>query len=234
MRNIHRNITTTILLICLSLYCNSQTIVKKVTNFRNIKHNIDTLVILPSFVDIKSIGGDDKLYSDTVFSAKLSDTITYMIKDLLKKKYHLKRISGSKYINTITEKEFNKLFDNLDMSVDSIPHIEFPDSIFQTNDNRSRYCLFTVCNGVYISAEKRKKDIKEALPTTIAVGILSLGTVICIPANLANLTMRIILYDRVDKRVIYYKADMMPAFNKVDFYLINQFVLNNFKTIYCK
>lgn len=234
MRKIQRNVTTAILLISFSLYCFSQGLVRQVTNFKKIKHTIDTLVIIPSYVDIKGIDVNNKLFSDTVFSPKLCDTVSFLISNLLKNKYHLKHVSGDKRINNIIKRDFNKLFNDINISGNSMPNIELPDSIFQTDINNSRYSLITIFVGLYRTSEKVRKDAKESLPASLAVGILSLGSLMLIPTNPSYLAMRIILYDRIEKRVLYYKTDYMPGFNRVDFYNINQFIMKNFKTIYYK
>jgi hypothetical protein len=234
MRRIYRYAITIILLICFSLYSSCQITVKKVTGFKKIIQKIDTLAIIPSFVDIRAVGVDNILYSDIVFSPKLSDTITFMISKLLKKKYHLKQETGNSKIDINVAHYFNSIIKDLKQSGNLSPDIQFQDSIMHADNSNCRYCLMTVFTGLYWTNEKIRKEAKDALPGSLAVGILSLGTVMSIQVIPSYLDMKFLLYDRIDKRILYYKADVMPTLNKVDFWRINQFVMNNLKTIYYK
>lgn len=234
MKEIYRYATTIMLLVCFSSYSNCQITVKKVTGFKKLIHNIDTLAIIPSFVNIRAIGADNKLYSDTVFSLKLSDTITYMISKLLKNKYHLKQEIGNSKIDSNAAHYLNSIIKDLNQSGDLIPDIQFQDSILHVDNNNRRYCLITVFDGLYWTSEKIRKDAKDALPASLAVGVLSLGTVMLVHVIPSYLAMKFLLYDRIDKRILYYKADVMPTLNKVDYWRINQFVINDLKTIYYK
>ena len=234
MRKTDRFATTILLLICFSLYTNCQITVKKVTGFKKIIHNIDTLAIIPSYADIRAISANNTLYTDTVFSPKLSDTVTCLISKLLKKKYHLKQETGNYNIDINVAHYFNSIINDLNQSRDLNQDIRFQDSIMQVDNNNVRYCLMTVFTGLYRTTEKIRKDAKAALPASLAVGLLSLGTVMLVPANPSYLDMKFLLYDRKDKRIIYYKSDVMPALSKFDYSRINQFVMDNLKTIYYK
>ena len=230
MSKVQKYLATLILLICSSLCCFSQTL--QVPNFKKIKHNIDTLE-LTTYVDIKGIDVNNKYFSDTVFTPKLYDTISYMITNLLKNKYHLKQVSNNIKTNRIINRDFNTLFSNINMLGNSIPDIELPDSLFQI-ENHSRYSLITIFVGYYRTTEKVRKDSKDLMPSSLAVGLLSLGSLMVYQVNPAYLAMRIIVYDRIEKRVLYYNAGSLPGFNKVDYYRIKELIVNNFKTIYYK
>jgi len=240
-REMNRNIMTTILLICISTYCNSQsTIVKKSPDFKQVVHTIDTLAILTPFVDIKSIDAENNYHNDTVLSQKLSENTSKIITDLLKKKYSLKNISGNSTMNSNVVKDFNELDNNINKSENLLPNIEFPDSIFQAGNNTSRYCLTSIINGYYPSKEKIRQDTKKALPATIAVAILTLGHFYLVPNNPSIVTLRIILYDRVDKRVLFYKStNLCDNYStiyipKASYSDLNQVLIVKYKPIYYK
>lgn len=241
MRKMNRNIMTAILLICMSTYCNSQsTIVKKAPDFKQVIHTMDTLALLPPFVDIKIIDAENNYLNDTVLSQKLSENISKMITDLLKKKYSLKNLSGNSNMNTNVVKDFNELDNNINKSENLPTNIEFPDSIFQAGNNTSRYCLTSIINGYYPSKEKTRQVAKKVLPVSIAVAVLSLGHFYLIPQSPSIVTLRIILYDRVDKRVLFYKSTNLSD-NYSSIYVprasyseLNQAVIVKYKPIYYK
>lgn len=241
MRQMNRNIMTAILLICISTYCNSQsTIVKKAPDFKQVIHTIDTLAILTPFVDIKTIDEKNNYQNDTVLSQKLSENVSKMITDLLKKKYSLKKLSGNSTMNSNVVKDFNELDNNINKSENLLTNTEFPDSIFQVGNNTSRYCLTSIINGYYSTKEKIKQDSKKVLPASIAVAVLTLGHFYLIPNNPSVVTLRIILYDRVDKRVLFYKSTNLSD-NLSTIYIprasyseLNQVVMTNYKPMYYK
>jgi len=201
----NRSLITTILLICISTYCNSQsTIVKKAPDFKQVIQNIDTLGLLPPFVDIKSIDADNNFQNDTLTSEKLSEDISNIITDLLKKKYSIKKLSENSALNSNLVNDFNELFNNINKTKSLPTNIEFPDSIFQVGNNTSRYCLTSIINGYYSSKEKVRKDTKKMIPASIAVAVLSLGTFYLVSNSPSIVTLRIILYDRVDKKVLIF------------------------------
>lgn len=241
MSNINRNGITLILLICFCFHCNSQSrIVMKASDFKEKIHTIDTLVLVPPFVDIKSIDVENNQLTDTVYSHKISEDISNMITDLLKKKYSLKKLSGNSTMNSNVVRDFNELFNNLTKSENLYPNVEFPDSIFQAGNNVSRYCLTTIMDGYYCTKEKNRQIAKKVLPASIAVAVLSLGHLYLIPNYPSMLTLRIILYDRIDKRVLFYKttnlSNDLAAVNvsNMGYSELNQLIMNNFKPIYYK
>ena len=237
----NRNIMTAILLICISTYCNSQsTIVKKAPDFKEVLHTIDTLALLTPFVDIKAIDAENNYLNDTVTSQKLSENISNMITDLLKKKYSLKNLPGNSTMNSNVVKDFNVLLNKINKSEKILTNIEFPDSIFQAGNNTSRYCMTSIINGYYSTKEKVRQDTKKALPASIAVAVLTLGHFYLIPQSPSIVTLRIILYDRVDKRVLFYKSanlsDYLSAvyISKVSYSDLNQVIMTNYKPMYYK
>ena len=232
---------TPILLICISTYCNSQSnIVKKTTDFKQVIHTIDTLAILTPFVDIKSIDAENNYLNDTVLSQKLSENISQLIIDLLKKKYSLKKLSGNSTMNNKIIKDFNKLDSHINKSENLLTNIDFPDSIFQAENNTSRYCLTSILNGYYPTKEKMRQNSMKVLPASIAVAVLTLGHFYLIPNNASIVTLRIILYDRVDKRVLFYKSTNLGDdysaiyIPKASYSELNQVVMTNYKPIYYK
>jgi len=237
----NRNIMTAILLICFSIYCNSQSaIVRKTSDFKQVIHTIDTLAILTPFVDIKTIDEKNNYQNDTVLSQKLSENVSKIITDLLKSKYSIKKLSGNSTMNSNVVKDFNRLDNNINKSENLLTNIEFPDSLFQAGNNTSRYCLTSIINGYYSTKEKIKQDSKKVLPASIAVGVLSLGHFYLIPSNPSVVTLRIILYDRVDKRVLFYKLTNLSD-NLSTIYIprasyseLNQVVMTNYKPMYYK
>lgn len=241
MREMNRNIMTAILLICFSTYCNSQsTIEKRSPDFKQVIHTIDTLALLTPFVDIKSIDAENNYQNDTVLSQKLSENISKMITDLLKKKYSLKNLSGNSTMNSNVTIDFNKLDNNINKSENLQPNIEFPDSIFQAGNNTTRYCLTSIINGYYPTKEKIRQNSKKVLPASIAVAVLTLGNFYLVPNNQSIVTLRIILYDRVDKRVLFYKTTNLsdiyssiyiPRANYSD---LNQLIMIKYKPLYYK
>ena len=237
----NRNRMTVILLTCFSIYCSSQTtIVKKAPDFKELIHTMDTLALLTPFVDIKVVDAENNYLNDTVLSQQLSENISKMITDLLKKKYSLKNLSGNSTMNSNVVKDFNDLDISINKSENLPTNIEFPDSIFQAGNNTSRYSLTSIINGYYSTKEKMRQDSKKVLPASIAVAVLTLGHFYLIPSNPSIVTLRIILYDRVDKRILFYKStnlsDNISAIYipRASYSELNQVVMTHYKPMYYK
>ena len=241
MIQMNRNLMTAILLICISTYCHSQsTIVKKAPDSKQVIHTMDTLALLPPFVDIKIIDEKNNYLNDTVLSPKLSENISKMITDLLKKKYSLKNLSGNSTMNSNVVKDFNELDNNIYKSENLLTNIEFPDSIFKAGNNTSRYCMTSIINGYYYTKEKLRQDAKKVLPASIAVAVLTLGHFYLVPNNPSVVTLRIILYDRVDKRVLFYKSTNLCNnlsaiyIPRASYSELNQVIMTSYKPMYYK
>ena len=234
MKSITRLRLILLLLFSTVIYSYGQRLEKKVPNFKDIIHNIDTLDILPPYVDIKVVYSENKISQDSAYSLKLSDTLTYMISKLLNKKYHLHRLPKENRVSRKFLKDINPLLYKLDNTNSVLPDIELEDSIVKMDNSKSRYSLITVFNGYYVSLEKRNKDALEMLPQSILVGVLSLGTLTVVPNEQSLFTGKFILYDNVKKRVLFYKTDFRPDLHNVGFYMYNQIVMDNLKGLYYK
>jgi len=202
----NRTIMTTVLLFFIIANCDSQPIVKKTPDFKQVIKTIDTLAILSPFVDMKCVDVKNNYQNDTILSQELSENTSKIVTNLLKNKYSLKNLSGNCIMNSKILNDFNNLDTKINESKNSLPNIEMPDSIFQAENNTSRYCLISIINGYYPSKEKIMSDSKKALTVAIVVGVLTLGNYFVVPSIPSLSTLRIILYDRVDKRVLFYKS----------------------------
>lgn len=235
----NKKIMTAVLLIFISAYCNSQSrVVKKTHDFKQVIKTIDTLAILTPFVDMKCIDEENNYQNDTILSQELSENTSKIVTNLLKNKYLLKDLSGNSIMNSKILSDFNNLDSKINLSKNSLPDIEFPDSIFQTKNNTSRYCLISIMNGYYPSKEKIRQESKKALPVTIAVAVLTLGHFFVIPGTPSITTLRIILYDRVDKRVLFYKSTNLGGLTTdiptASYSALNQEIIVEYKPIYYK
>lgn len=235
----NRTIMTTVLLFFIIAYCVSQAIVvKKTPDFKQVIKTIDTLAILSPFVDMKCVDEKNNYQNDTILSQELSENTSKIVTNLLKNKYSLKNLSGNCIMNSKILNDFNNLDTKINESKNSLPNIEMPDSIFQAGNNTSRYCLISIINGYYPSKEKIIRDSKKALPVTIAVAVLTLGHFFVIPGTPSITTLRIILYDRVDKRVLFYKSTNLGGLTTdiptASYSALNQEIIVEYKSIYYK
>lgn len=235
----NKKITTVVLLISISAYCNSQSrVLKKTHDFKQVLKTIDTLAILTLFVDMKCIDEENNYQNDTILSQELSENTSKIVTNLLKNKYLLKNLSGNSIMNSEILNDFNSLDSKINKSKNSLPDIEFPDSIFQTSNNSSRYCLISIMNGYYPSKEKIRQESKKALTVTIAVAVLTLGHFFVISGTPSITTLRIILYDRVDKRVLFYKSTNLGGLTTdiptASYSALNQTIIVEYKPIYYK
>lgn len=235
----NRTILTTALLFLIVAYCDSQpTVVKKTPDFKQVIKTIDTLAILAPFVDMKCVDVNNNYQNDTILSRELSDNTSKIVTNLLKNKYSLKNLSGNCIMNSKVLYDFSNLETKINESNNSLPNIELPDSIFQTGNNASRYCLINIINGYYPSKEKIIKDSKKALTVTIAVAVLTLGHYFVIPGIPSFSTLRIILYDRVDKKVLFYKSTNLGTttidISEASYSVLNQVLIVKYKPIYYK
>lgn len=208
---------------------------KRVSDFKEVKQSIDTISIIPAFIEIKEIGLGDKITIDTLFSREMSDSISNKISQFLFKKYQIKKYEGYSSINNDVANDLNQVYYELDNSKKIIPDIEIPNSIFQNSKNyNDRYCIITFVGGLYKTDERIAKDEKDILPASIAVAVLSLGHVYLVPSNPASSTMRLILYDKVMKKVLYYKKSTQNGIYPTNISTIDGFIYENLKGIYYK
>jgi len=235
----NRTIMTTVLLFFIIAYCDSQpTVVKKTPDFKQVIKTIDTLAILSPFVDMKCVDVKNNYQNDTILSQELSENTSKIVTNLLKNKYSLKNLSGNCIMNSKILNDFNNLDTKINESKNSLPNIEMPDSIFKAGNKTSRYCLISIINGYYPSKEKIISDSKKALTVAIAVGVLTLGNYFVIPSIPSLSTLRIILYDRVDKRVLFYKSTNLGTttidISEASYSVLNQVLIVKYKPIYYK
>ena len=208
---------------------------KKVADFKTIKHNIDSLVIIPSFIDIIAIGLNDSLIKDTVINNELSDTISSKIQTLLHKKYAIETIKGHNQISNEISSDLNELFLRLDYSKSTISNIEIPNSIIETaNSAKQRYCIITFYGGAYKTRERERHDNLRMLTTGLAVAILTNGNYYLTSSDPSISIMRVVLFDKIKKRVLFYKVYVLDKNDPTNISTINHFVLMNFQSIYYK
>lgn len=242
----NKTIYLSAILLLFSTYCVSQTItrnpttIKKATEFKQIKRSIDSLVIVPSMAELYKIDIDDKVSRDSLFSFVIGDTITKTISNLLKNRYNLKLLPTSNNVNQGLSNELNVFFKKVNSAEDiNNFSVEFPDSIFNYDNNKNnRYYLFTVFNGFYITRAKAKKDARKHLPLTIASVALSIAfTGIPMgpfPAEYGLIDTKLMLYDKQQKKVIYYKNESKGDLNDIEYSGVMGIMLRNLKAIYYK
>jgi hypothetical protein len=237
----NRKIITILFFLCVGTYSYSQsTVEKKALDFKSVIHSIDTLALLTPIVDIKSFDIENHFHNDTMASESLSVATAKVVKNLLKNKYSLMSISGNYNANRNVVKTINDVLSKINKSENLSPNIELPDSMFNSDNNTSRYCLTNIINGYYPTKEKKWQITQKALPEMFIVSLLSLGTVMVMPNVQPIVLLRIILYDRVDRRVLYYKETNLCDNNhtislpKVYYDELNPIVVTKYKSLYYK
>ena len=208
---------------------------KYIADFDIVKKDIDTLTIIPTFVDIKAIQIDGKTCNDTIFDEKVSDTISSIITDLLDTKYSIKKINNRNKINATIANDFNELFYRLNNSRKIITDISIPTSIINSfKYSKTRYCIITYYGGVYTTSERIKQNNNEVLPTSIAVAMLTLGSVYVVPSNQNKTIIRVLLYDNREKKVLYYNSSFGNGVHPISISTIKEYIYKNLKSIYYK
>lgn len=208
---------------------------KRVADFKTIKKNIDTLVVLPSFVDIKIIDVDKKIFNDTIYEKVASKLISDEVNNLLKGKYSIHIAEGQSMLTNVINSDLNVLLSKLDQSKRIIPNIEIENSIIKlTNDNVHRYYAINIFSGLYKTKARLKQEEKELLPKSIAVTILTLGNAYLAPNSVSYSIMRTIIFDKKERKVLLYKYSSEMGAHPKSNDIIKNYILKNYKTIYYK
>lgn len=208
---------------------------KQTSEFNSIKKKIETLNIIPAFIDIKAIDINKSIINDTVFAMESKDSISSKIYNLLSKKYSIHLLDTNINMTNDIVSELSKLFYELDEADKSITNIEVHELIVGLVQNEeSRYCVINFYGGTYKTLARIKQEEKELLSTAIAVAVLTLGSAYVYPTNGFYSIMRTIVFDKIDRKVIFYKYSSIQGANPKSHDTINQYIYKNYKSLYYK
>lgn len=208
---------------------------KKIKEFKTVKKSIETLAILPTFVDVKAEDIDRTIINDTTFSNGSCDQVASEISNLLSEKYSiqmLKRHAPSLDV----ELELINLFGKLDQSGRSIQNIEVSNAILGIVKNEeSRYCVLNFFGGTYKTLARYRQEERGLLPMAIAAAVFSMGSVIILPPSKGSYSiLKTIVFDKTERKVIFYKNSSFVNANPKNDGTVERYVNSNFKTFYYK
>ena len=208
--------------------------IKQVENFKKIKKTIDTLAVLPSLVEVIVIDVNDKTFNDTTCETKISKSITKEINNLLTDKYTIiSKENQTKYSDGVVS-DIEKLLNELQNSKKRISNIEIGDSLLRLTDDKNRYYTICIFSGVYKTSQRIKHDKREILPKSIAVGLISLGTISLKPAISQYSIFKTIVFDRESKKVLFYSQAYGNEVHPKNTSMIKDFIMKCYKKIYYK
>jgi hypothetical protein len=207
---------------------------KNIENLKSIKKSIDTLAILTPYVDINIIDKDLTLINDSLLDKKLIDTSFKSISRLLKKKYIIKEYKNSNNADDSIDKEINELFLKLNNLKNPLPSISLNKNIFDSENYKDyRYFILTYIYGSYKSMALLDQEAIELLPT-IAISMVLSKDLPTLPDDKANSTMYVLLYDKFESKILYYKSCPCLVANSTFYSITEKQILECFKTIYYK
>ncbi len=171
-----------------------------VSDYKQIKKTIDTLVILKPMVVI-----DVKNYSDKdSFDIKLENAVSKILKDkandLLNKKYIIKNELSDKEYSDADIKELISLTDKLKQSKKTIQGFIFPD--INNKNDKTDYLLFIYLKGHYTQGISPYETLSEGESANL---ILGGGGVNLTPAKTANEEIGVFLLNK-NKEVLYFNS----------------------------
>jgi len=208
---------------------------RQVADFKVIRKSIDSLLIIPTYVDIKAIDSDNLILGDTLFAKESSDKISRDIKSLLDNKYVIQLSKGNYKLSPELETDLRDLYGEISESEKTISNISIPNTIIAlVKNSKQRYCVLNFYGGHYKTKARIKQEEKELLPKSIGVAILTLGSVYLTPAS-GNLSiMKTILFDKIDRKLIFYKESSIAGSNPRSYVNIVNYISSNFKPLYYK
>ena len=224
----------TVLSICCFSNTNAQLYSYNANDFKTIIHSIDTIGLLNPTVYIVSKDQNNYCLVDTTISCKTSDTLRYSVTNLLRKKYTIQKVANSTIPTDSSIKTINTFINNIEKNTTLDKEIIIPTEIYNFDQSTYRYNLINIIAGMYSTKEFRKKQEKEMMPKTIAVGLLSLGMIMITPNDPSYAVLKIILYDKVEHRILYYRSVPTSPVIASEYRLLNDVVMRNFKSLYYK
>ena len=207
---------------------------KHVTNFKSIISTIDTLTIYPTFLDIKFIDVNKKFQSDTTCINNYIFQVNKLSKELLQEKYTINNIDLPFEIDSIKLSKIKEISQIIDTTNKNLNNIIFPkELIIGETKNASKYIIINIIEGVYKSDQLIRKEKLELIPTNIALGIISLGTLSIQPQNNYACISRTFLIETNTNQIIYYYSTKSIDHPK-SISLIESIVQKSLKKIYYK
>ena len=204
---------------------------RNVSSFHETKKLIDTLVIVPPYMDIKEIGVKN-IWNDTAFEHSASDTISFKIYDFLHYKYPtIIRQKGYKMVDNETAITLNDLNTTLDGIKGNFGDIKIPEKLrFQLNGDY-RYYLIVIYAGVFWTEEKFDVDSHNPANASVRqINMLTFGPAAIVPASPTFSGMRVVLADKKDNRILFFnKAINNGALNNNE---MDDFVMHNLLKMY--
>ena len=204
-----------------------------VKDFKTIKKNIDTLVILPSVMDIKYIDIGPTINRDTLFELRASQIISEKVFDLLNEKYKIQIKKNSNSISDKVKFDLDTLINEL--SYKSIETIELSNSILELTDNyRPRYYAINIFSGFYKSKAKLNQESNDLLPLNISLALFSCGNVYVHAKTESRSYLKTIIFDKLERRVIYYRHSSELGIHPKRTDTLEKYILKNYKKLYFK
>lgn len=192
---------------------------KYVTDFKSIKKNIDTLVVLPINAEVYVKG--DNTENDTELSKQIGQHLSNQILSILKSKYNLIHDSIYREYSPIFNKEIGELTQLLIVKENPIDNVYISKSLEELADSyENRYFLLVVFRGFYTAG------VSPYEKATREVVYLS-------SPNYGNMKLNLILFDNSDKKVLFFEESIVKDDPRL-VNLIEQMTMQDLKTIYYK
>lgn len=166
---------------------------KSVKNFKKVKKEIDTLVLLPMVIDFVALNKKGGITKDEQNRISIQSELQTQIKKLLSKKYIIKNAKSEDANPANFRDSLYILLEKLNTKQKSIESIQVPLWLDKLT-NEGRYFLLFRFAGHYTQGTNAKDIItrnKIFISSTYPTGM----------------EVTVLLYDNLNKRFIYYKTE---------------------------
>ena len=212
---------------------------KHISDFRQVKKSIDTLVVLPALIDIKIVDIGNKINRDSFKDYETNTIISEKSKKILNKKYDV--INSGEFL-PLTEDDSYELYlfyqqiKKLDKK-QSISEALVP-TLFEkiSSQTPQQYLIINYLTGFYPSSERVKYVNEKILEEGMMLSILSLGHVMVLPSiynSMGGSFLITILYDKVNNKILYFATSDKNG-DPRNKYALKKYVSMNLKGIYYK
>ena len=215
--------------IALLLFTNAE---KYYSNFKRVKKEVDTLVLLTPYVEVEFSKGQS-FSKDFELSEVLAQQIFDNSHSLLDKKYTLARLASP--LDSMSENELSDIFSILDSSskLTELPTPPFIQNRIKSCTNR--YLLFIAFNGYYNADFPPYYRVSGQGSVGIGGGSATSVSIVIHPYTIFfNSDMRVIIFDNQDDKIVFYNKkyskDTDPRLPKS----VEKMTLDILKSVYYK
>ena len=164
------------------------------TDFKSIKKSIDTLVILPTNVEVKVRGENNRI--DIELSKQIGQHLSEKIISLLKSKYNIIHDSAYQEYSVIVNNEISELNKLLKVKENPIDNVIIPQSMEELAESYdNNFILLIYFRGFYTSGidpfEKASRDV-----------------VYLSSPNYGNMSLFIILFNKSSRKVLFFEESL--------------------------